>query len=292
MLIVGVLEKIFAMNERVRQHIQRYMTDTTTPNTLTEYAMARYMAAQHESRSGGSNAMHITLLSPFAATVRNASENFHTGTVYSVDLNARECSCFKWQQTGIPCSHACYFMTILGMSSNDIFTTGYLLPICFTDYWKKFYSHDTMIGKVPGDGEVERALTDNIVVYPTLIAKLTAPAEDQTRVTKKRLRGSEEKSTKGSIPSSAMKGRHICLKCGKSISNSTKHEWKACENWGKKKKLDSQCKAAAKSTPTKTSSLEEGLGDSESNNFAHVFSPPCSPTATFLPTGDLFESEM
>lgn len=288
-MVVGVLEKIFALNERVRLNIQRYLADLSTPNTLTPYAMARYMDAQNESRSGGENAMHCTIMSSFAATIRYASENTHTATVYTVNLNEMTCSCFNWQQTGIPCKHACYFMTTLGMSTKDIFTTGYFLPICFTENWNKFYSHNTMIGYVPGDGDIEQALANN--TCSDLVAKFTAPSDDLTRITKKRLRGSEEKSTKGSLPPSHMKGRHICLKCGKSISNSTKHPWKACDNFRnqKKKRFDSESAARSETTPTSK------MADGDSNNFTHVFSPR-SPIASFAidadDSDDMFSNEL
>ena len=50
------------------------------------------------------------------------------------------------------------------------------------------------------------------------------------------LLASDEKSTKASLPPSAMRGRYVCQHCGKSLSKSTKHDWKACENFRKKRK--------------------------------------------------------
>lgn len=249
--------------------------------------MARYMDAQNACRSGGENAMQCTRVSSFAATVRHASENLHTGTVYTVNLSEMTCSCYNWQQTGIPCKHACYFMTMLGLSNKDIFTTGYMLPICFTEDWNKFYSHDTMIGYVPGDGDIEQALASN--KFTELVAKLTVPSDDLTTITKKRLRGSEEKSTKGSLAPFHMKGRHICPKCGKSISNSTKHPWKACDNFrNQKKRLDSESTTQSQTTPTSK------VADGDSNNFNHVFSPR-SPIVSFsidADDSDMFSNEL
>ena len=230
------MEKILTLNERVRHQIQRYIADSSTPNTLTQYAMSRFMDAQNQSREGGSHAMQCAAQSTFAATVRYASENYHTATVYSVDLSRKQCSYNKWQQTGIPCKHACYFMTMLGMESDHIFTEGYLSSICFTEHWRMFYSHPIMTGSVPGDDEIEIALVtiNSPNDHMTVVAKLTDPSEDNTRITKKRLRGSDEKSTRASLPPSAMKGRRICVQCGKHISQKTKHDWKACANFRKK----------------------------------------------------------
>ena len=269
MICTGTLENILELNERVRIETSKWR------GILTPYATEQFREIQNKCLGAGSNAMEVKIIDADKgiATTRYVSENSHTGTLVSINLSMFHCSCFKWQQAGIPCIHVYNYMAITGISDEMFsYEKKYFLPVCYTQTWRQFYDHESMRGNMPGDLDVELFMASFIRKIPILSAKLTMPREDTQPVTSKRLRGSAESATTGSIASTSMKKRITCERCGKSLAASTKHGFSACDTYQKK---------VLRSTEF------EFQNNEDANNLAHVFSPSRNETTVRTTETDL-----
>lgn len=188
--------------------------------------------------------MQITELdaSKGIATCRLVSDNATTAVFHRIDVSVSECSCGKWKQTGILCIHAYkYVSTHSHVAPNGIFNEQFFTPICFTDHWRMFYDHNTIVGILPGDEDVERVMSSQSQSHLIIAPRLTNKADDTQRITMKRIRGSNEQSTSGSIAPVGLKKKRQCKYCGNWLAKTTKHPPTACiQARNKKQKTEEQ----------------------------------------------------
>ena len=86
-----------------------------------------------------------------------------------------------------------------------------------------FYGHSTIVGILPGDEDVERVISSQTQGHLIIAPRLTNKADDTQRITMKRIRGSNEQSTSGSIAPVGLKKKRQCKYCGNWLAKTTKH---------------------------------------------------------------------
>lgn len=151
---------------------------------------------------------------------------------FQVNLQDRRCSCFVWQQTGIPCKHAIACMKELQTSLTTFRYGDYFYPMCSVECAKNMYKDIPSLTKaiLPNDDEVyslydlnvgeEGNIFDLHDKYSLNIATKQLKSGDELTRNRKLSRGEEGKRL------NAYKKNGIklpCPACGKKIINLYKH---------------------------------------------------------------------
>ena len=86
-----------------------------------------YQGIEQEELSKMRNGYDVRIVGPMEALVKNQA----TKHSYNVDLDNKSCSCFRWQQSGIPCAHAVSTMNaLIAAGATNICYNDYVLPFC------------------------------------------------------------------------------------------------------------------------------------------------------------------
>ena len=151
-------------------------------------------------------------------------ERSATAVQIQVNLQARECSCGKWQQFKVPCQCALLVLTTL-RPTEHIFTENYFGAMHFTRRWQAMYT----IAISTADAEINTVWRQNNCQRFTAILVV-----DQTStLSAKRINSTGDSGhSRSTITSSFSKKQKIeCELCGKMLSPKTEHPPSACASF-------------------------------------------------------------
>jgi len=122
-----IVELLQTLWHKVRY--QRYQQATTHNAQYTPYCLLKFHAYQIEARQH-----QAQIASP---TEGRIAENTPYGTRYhQVNLQTKSCTCYKYQQNDIPCTHALALILRL----NYLFPLVFLPQFCSVQTWQNTYS--------------------------------------------------------------------------------------------------------------------------------------------------------
>ncbi|XP_071685946.1 uncharacterized protein [Rutidosis leptorrhynchoides] len=132
--------------------------------------------------------------------------NGHHDDQVVVDMGAKNCSCRKWDLTGIPCKHAVAALLNMACYSQEVFLEKWVHPVYWVSTWKSTYSHT--INPVRGKSEWTKSPIPTTLIPPKFHATPGRPKKNR----KKSLDEKDEMVTNGKL---TRKGKTIkCGDCG------------------------------------------------------------------------------
>ena len=73
---------------------------------------------------------------------------------YRVDMGNNTCTCFYWQQNGLPCFHATAVILLKQLNAHENFYQNVFEPEAFTSTLVEMFERNNCNGKVPSDDEI------------------------------------------------------------------------------------------------------------------------------------------
>lgn len=164
-----------------------------------------------------------------SGTVYRLDEGFITAIMYNVNISEKTCSCFHYQQSGVPCIHA----IVLLKHFNLPIKTEYFYDFCYLSRLQHMFNSACSIdnGKrvnkfalvLPTESKIYELLNTGDDKYH-IIPKLSL-IKGHVVKSSKRIRSLGETGSRGV---KNISGRKTCQSCTKSISTKTKHKISAC----------------------------------------------------------------
>ena len=225
--IKNVLSKCFAMMESQRVKAKAW------GQLLTPFAQERYIEQSSKRQAS------LTMAGTFdtdngVANVQLVHERNATAVQIQVNLQARECSCGKWQQFKVPCQCALLVLKAL-RPGEQIFTVKFFGPMHFTHNWRAMYALPDTIAIATSDADITNICRTNS--YRRFTANLMV---DQTStLSAKRINSTGDSGHSSSTITSSFskKQKVVCELCGKLLAAKTLHPATACESFAMSNKL-------------------------------------------------------
>ena len=143
---------------------------------------------------------------------------------YRVDMNNNECTCYYWQQNGLPCFHATAVILRYELHKDDNFYTNVFDPEAFTTTLCHMFDSGNCLGKIPSEDEIRAKQETNALINGTIEA--TFEATTSLRIQ------SEGRSGGHTISATTLKkkNRIPCKYCGKCVKEGI-HPARVCNKF-------------------------------------------------------------
>lgn len=150
---------------------------------------------------------------------------------YQVNLGNRTCSCFVWQQTGVPCAHACFYIEQITPTDVVCQYNPYMYEFCFTKYCLDEFKVITEFNLV-SDFEIEMQHQELLENGEGQIRILTEVIPNKEGVSHRRIKSAGEGGKRNPTH---------CSACGLSLVGGRRHlkHSQYCRNHALKTKFSS-----------------------------------------------------
>ena len=208
------------INENCYKQYEEFITSKQENNVLTPYAWKEYIFRNLPSTKQKNNG------TPYKVNLQSANGiglvyagNPAVAESYEVHIPNKTCSCYVWQQTGIPCIHV--FILIDKINSgkdNDnklriSFDELFFHKTSLHSYWELMFDTCQFTGFYPDDATIRNKSFKNPFPIQPVIEKI-----NHLQTTSKRRIASSGDNKKGGYKSLSLKSYIACQYCGKLIT--------------------------------------------------------------------------